>query len=253
VSGPWLNLILALAGGFLPALIWLAFWLRQDAAHPEPKKLIITCFCLGAAAVPAALVLQTVFAKLLIGTGDLQAVVSSAPMLALAVIVLWALVEEGLKLAAAYAGGLFSKESDEPIDATVYLVAAALGFASLENVLYVAGPLLSGDLPGALLTGPLRFVGATTLHAAAAACLGAFAGFARFRRPGARLGMWVLGFLSAVALHVTFNAAIIRASDASPVAYAAAWVAALLAIVALEQVKAMRVEAVRRRTETTRD
>lgn len=249
----WFNIALALAGGLLPALVWLAFWLREDAAKPEPRRLIVTSFCLGAAAVPAAFVVQTVFAKVLLGTTDLQGAAHRLPGLALATVVVWALVEEGLKFVAAYAGGISSPEDDEPIDATVYLVAAALGFASLENVLYVASSLAQGDLPGALLTGPLRFVGATTLHAALAACLGVFAGFARYATPARGRRLWFAGFGVVVALHVAFNAAIIQLSDASPFAYAAAWIAALVAIVALEEVKAMRVEAIRRRkTQNTR-
>ena len=40
-------ILAAMAGGFLPALAWLWFWRREDAPHPEPRKLIALAFLAG--------------------------------------------------------------------------------------------------------------------------------------------------------------------------------------------------------------
>jgi len=35
----------AAAGGLFPSLAWLWFWLREEADHPEPRKLIALRIC----------------------------------------------------------------------------------------------------------------------------------------------------------------------------------------------------------------
>jgi RsiW-degrading membrane proteinase PrsW (M82 family) len=74
-------------------------------------------------------------------------------------IITWATIEEICKYNAAYHGGLKRPENDEAVDDMIYLIAAALGFASIENALYVFGPLLTGDTELAIATGNLRFIG----------------------------------------------------------------------------------------------
>ena len=52
-----LNLIVVLALTFLPAILWLVFFLKEDR-HPEPKKLIFLVFCAGALASIPAIIFQ---------------------------------------------------------------------------------------------------------------------------------------------------------------------------------------------------
>jgi RsiW-degrading membrane proteinase PrsW (M82 family) len=123
------TVLLAILGGVLPALAWLSFWLREDA-HPEPKKLIWRSFLFGMCAVPFALVIQFVISLLLTKDQGIQTLFYTNYPLALLAIVLWAASEEYFKYKAAYFGGLKTKDNDEPIDPMIYMIAAALGFAT---------------------------------------------------------------------------------------------------------------------------
>src|SRR3989338_1228901 len=99
---------LALTGGLVPAFFWLWFWLREDRAHPEPKRLIISSFIAGMAVVSLVLPLQR-FAMERFGETDLMLV--------------WVIIEEVLKYSAALIVVLGNKRVDEPIDAIIYMIA----------------------------------------------------------------------------------------------------------------------------------
>ena len=154
------QVIYALLGGILPALVWLLFWLREDRKNPEPKRLIMRTFILGMIAVILVLPLQKGVEMLFAG---------GITILSLAV---WAFLEEGLKLGAGYFGGLASREDNEPIDPMIYMITAALGFVSLENALFILGPMLGGDIATSIITGNLRFIGASLLHEVTSAIIG---------------------------------------------------------------------------------
>src|SRR5262249_54494487 len=138
---------LAFLGGLIPALFWLWFWRKEDSAHPEPKQLMLLAFLAGMLAVPLVLPFQ-------------QWVVSSFDNQPL-ILALWAMTEEVMKLLVAYVLILRKKAVDEPLDGLVYLITVALGFAALENALFIMNPLVAGKIIDGLVTGDLRFIGAT--------------------------------------------------------------------------------------------
>lgn len=237
----------AFLGGFLPALVWLAFWLREDRERPEPRRIVVTTFLLGAATIPAAFVIQKIASEILLGGAAIERAAHWAPVATLVTLGVWVAVEEAVKVLAAYAGGLSRRAADEPIDAAVYLIAAALGFSAIENCLYFFGDVFFHNvgLGMAISQTSTRAVGATTLHVANAALLGVFAGYARYATPRAAKALWAFGLALAVLLHLAYNALIIfggtsQATNAT--AFAISWVVSLAAILALEKVKAMRVE-----------
>jgi hypothetical protein len=84
---------------------------------------------------------------------------------------------------------------DEPMDGVVYGATAALGFAALENVLYVAG----GGLTAALV----RSVTAVPMHAMMGAVLGYYVARARFGG-GRRIEIWK-GWGIAVLMHGLYD------------------------------------------------
>ena len=51
------TLFFAIAGGFIPSLLWLWFWLKEDS-HPEPRVNLIYTFIAGMVAVPIAMVFE---------------------------------------------------------------------------------------------------------------------------------------------------------------------------------------------------
>lgn len=236
----------ALLGGLLPALVWMAFWMREDREHPEPRRIVVTTFLLGCAAIPGTMVVQLVVSKLFLGGADIHRAAEYAPLAAFATLAAWVIVEELAKVLAAYAGGLSRRDADEPIDAAVYLIAAALGFSAAENFFYVFNELFfhGGQVAAAVMSGSTRAVGATTLHVAAAAILGVFIGYARYAKPATRRALWVGGVALVSLLHLAYNALIIfgGSAPANAAAFAISWAVSLAAIFALERVKALRVE-----------
>ena len=127
-----LYVLIAFVGGLVPALFWLWFWLREDKAKPEPLMLVSLAFVCGMAVVPLALPLQQLAMEWFRGDN---------------LILVWVIIEEALKYGIALAVVLWHRAVDEPIDLIIYLICIALGFAALENALFIFTPLTSGDSP----------------------------------------------------------------------------------------------------------
>ena len=196
-------LFIAFMGGLIPSLLWLSFWLLEDRCEPEPKKYLFITFFAGMLAVIAVLPPERYF----IG------VLSGAPLL-----LVWAILEETFKIAAALIA-LRSRALDEPLDTVIYMVTAALGFAAMENALFLVGPLQDGHAINTILTGDLRFIGATLLHVLASGTVGLAMAFAFSRGVAMRRGFFVGGLILAIALHTLFNILILKGG--APVMFSA--------------------------------
>lgn len=185
--------------GTLPSLIWLGYWLRKDA-HPEPKVLITKVLLLGIILSPLAIVFQLVFAQLAARLFGIAAdTLSDGPGF-----YLWAaFVEEIVKYLAVYFVVLRSPEFDEPVDAMIYMLTAALGFAAMENIL-VINRVLGDGISATIGMWSLRFAGATLLHALSSALLGYFIALAWFYFSH-RKALFITGLALATVFHWTFN------------------------------------------------
>lgn len=194
---PWNYLALVVLGS-LPSLIWLAWWLRKDC-HPEPKVLITKTLLLGVILSPLAIVLQLLFARLFGGPGVVVPGTTDGP-----VFYLWAaFVEELVKFGAVAALALRSPAMDEPVDAMIYLLTAALGFAAMENILVINRVIGDGVAATAGIWG-LRFAGATLLHVLSSALLGYFIALSWFW-PQYRTRLFLAGLALATGVHWAFN------------------------------------------------
>lgn len=199
--------ILYIVLGLLPSLIWLSYFLRKDV-HPESNRKIIDVFLWGAfSAVPTALaelfvlyVLNRIF--------HLSGVSDGLAELVRALIGI-ALMEELFKYFVVKYRVLKDPEFDEPIDVMIYMVIAALGFAALENILYLFTETngLSVYEPFQIII--LRFAFATFLHALASGTLGFFIALS-FCDPKKRRLLFSIGLAIAVLSHGFYNFGIIR-------------------------------------------
>src|SRR3989344_649156 len=196
--------------GLAPSLVWLSFYLRKDC-NPEPKYLLIKAFLMGIIIAPLAVLLQLGFSELK-NIFDFEFLYQGTPAF-----FLWSsFVEEFLKFFAIYLVVIRSPEFDEPIDAMIYMITAALGFAAIENVLVMFG-LISGGVGTALNTLALRFVGATLLHALASGLIGYFLAMSWFFREHKKK-LIIFGLLIATLFHAAFNMLISFSQDsAAPV------------------------------------
>jgi len=197
------NIIFALAGGILPAIIWLWFWLKEDRLHPEPRRLIILTFLAGMAIVVLALPLEQLAHYSFKQLGLLSAFDGFL------LLFVWALVEEYTKYLAAKKTALSRKEFNEPIDAMIYLITAALGFAALENVIFLLEVTNNYGLWGGVVTGNLRFAGATLVHILSSAAVGSSVAFCFFRKNICKRNIF-LGLMLGTLLHAFFNYFIIK-------------------------------------------
>ncbi|MDO8569209.1 MAG: PrsW family glutamic-type intramembrane protease [bacterium] len=215
----------ALLGGILPALIWLAFWLREDYKHPEPKGLILKTFIFGMIAVPISLVLQT-------------EVDDVFPGMTLTAIILWVIIEEISKFSAGYFGGLHSIEDNEPIDPIIYMITAALGFVALENTLFIFEPLIGENIITSVVTGNLRFIGASLLHVVSSGIIGAALAFSFYKSRTGRVTFILIALILAIVFHTIFNLAIIHWNiSGTMLAFGLVWIGVILLLLAFEKAK----------------
>ena len=190
-----LSYTLYIVFGILPSLIWLNFYLRRDV-RSEPKLMILKIFCYGMLATIPAIFLETAifgeFSKLNF---------SSSVIFILNIFLGVALVEESLKFLAVKFGVLKNPEFDEPVDAMIYMITAALGFAAVENVLILLNLKPLSEIFGVSL---FRFLGATFLHTLSSGICGFFIGLSFFNTKG-RGKLVSLGLVLAILLHGFYN------------------------------------------------
>jgi RsiW-degrading membrane proteinase PrsW (M82 family) len=189
-------LVIALVLGLLPGFAWLVFYLSEDP-HPEPKRLIALTFLAGIAFGFFTIALEQMFnhATSRWGIDEL----SILSLLGLA------FIEEFMKFGAAYFAVGKSPELDEPIDRMIYMIVAALGFATLENIgaiTNVSAPQ-TAIISAVLQTDSLRFVGATLLHTLTSGVVGYH--WALGAAHGKAVHGIVMGLIMAAALHAFFN------------------------------------------------
>ncbi len=137
----------------LPGIIFLIFIYKVDRFNKEPIKLLIGLFLMGIVAIIPAILLEQLFVNLNFFQGVLG--------LAVEAFLIVALTEEFLKRLAVKLAAYRSKEYDERLDGIVYCVVASLGFATLENIMYVVQ--YSADQPYIWLTRALLAVPAHML------------------------------------------------------------------------------------------
>jgi len=208
-------------GGIIPAVLWLWFWLREDDKHPEPQRLIVITFLWGIISV-----IPTYYAESFVA----NRITDSATIL-----MAWALIEEVMKFGAAYFAALRTKFYDEPIDAVIYLITAALGFAAAENFLFIIN---SHNAVGGLLTGGMRFVGASLLHTLASAFIGSLMALTFNKHFLAKLTAVSFGILTSTLLHTSFNVFLIRNNgNNTSVVFISLWLAIVFLILFFEKLR----------------
>ena len=182
-------LILALA----PVATLLLFFYLRDRQR-EPLFPLAMTFLLGAGSLLPAVFTSLALQRL---TG-LSSRSEGLFQLFLAAVIVVGLVEEGYKFLVVRFYAYNRPEFDEPYDGIMYSIAASLGFATVENILYV----VSGGQDVAILRGLL----AVPSHAFYGVLMGYFLGEARFAATRARaVALSLAGLGLAILAHAVYD------------------------------------------------
>ena len=186
-------LAIALILAILPSALILRYFLQRDA-FPEPRGAIAKTFAWGVVSIIPAVILALILISIVPGVsaGD-----TGRAFVRAAVIAFFgaAIPEELFKFAVLFFYCRRLSDFDEPMDGIVYGVTASLGFATLENVLYV----FDGGIGIAIMRGFTAVPG----HALFGAIMGFYFGLAHFL-PGRRRLYWA-AYLLPVLLHGLYN------------------------------------------------
>lgn len=193
------QLQIALSGA-LPALLAMYLVDRLDAKRPEPASLRRKVAIFGALSVIPAIALEMVLSNKVGSQLDPEFTYQGSAFKAFVVA---AGVEEACKIFVVYWIVWRRPELDERMDGIVYASRAGLGFALVENVMYLL--LLAPTVGQQIQMWILRAVLAVPGHAMWTGMIGAMAARRRFDKTG--LGL-VGGYFLAVAFHGSYDLAL---------------------------------------------
>ena len=114
----------------------------------------------------------------------------------------------------------------------------ALGFAALENTMFLLNPLGNGDAVATILLGNFRFIGATLLHVGASGFVGVMVAFSFYEIRSQRRLAALVGLLGAITLHTLFNFSIIVSEGAFLYQiFAGLWIFIIAILLMCEKIK----------------
>jgi len=194
--------IIASIVAFLPAMFYLLPLIWLDRYDPEPIWLLALAFAWGA--------LVSVIVSYFINTEIAKAAISSfGPETGMAISAIFSapIFEEGSKgLGLILLLVFFRRHFDDILDGIVFAGTIALGFATVENVLYYGSGLLKGGSELLIALFVLRGVLSPFAHVTFTSMTGIGCGISReSHNPFIRISMPVLGYGCAVFLHFIWN------------------------------------------------
>lgn len=199
------KILLYIIFGVLPSLTWLFYYLSKDL-HPEPKKTILRMFLWGVLVTIPVFFVQVGLTTLF----DLSP--KTTPLTYWFLVI--AFTEEFFRYLIVRFKVQNTQDIDEPLDIMLYMVVVALGFAALENILYLFNPntALSFQelLQSTLLVSLVRFAGATFLHTLCSGVIGYFMAIG-FYHSKKSFYYIVLGITFATLLHGLYDLSIMNA------------------------------------------
>lgn len=191
----------------LPALFLMRYIYRKDTFEKEPASLLWRLILGGLLAAGLSIILERVGLDVVLPTLPIQN--ETAYYIATALIV--GLIEEGTKMLFLRRYTWNNPNFNFRFDGVVYAVFVSLGFAAIENVLYVYQFGLSVAFARAMLAIPA--------HMGFAVFMGAYYGRAKICEVrgdfSGKVRNMVLSYVVAVALHTFYDAAAMINSETS--------------------------------------
>ena len=182
-------ILLALA--LAPALTIIIYIYVKDKYEKEPLKLLLTSFILGGSASVIFTLFASVILSIVFPMTDSLSVIQQF----IKAFIVVALAEEFSKYFIVRYYAQTNKEFNEPFDGIVYAVMVSMGFAALENVLYV--------FQYGFANGVVRAFTAVPAHATFGILMGYFMGKAKFSNNRVKYNL--LGLLVATIFHGAYD------------------------------------------------
>ncbi len=202
---------------FLPSIVWLLFFLKEDV-RPEPNKTILKVFIYGMISTFPVLLIGIITSYILRGMD-----IPLFAIMLIQVVFIAAVTEELVKYMVVKYSVLNSPECDEPVDIMIYAITAAMGFAALENILFlfpikeflaavsVSTPMLidnSLSINDAVIGSLIRFMSGTFLHALVSGIMGYYIAISILNDKKRKI-LIAKGLAIAMLLHGLYNSSII--------------------------------------------
>lgn len=191
--------LLALA--LIPVGICLLYIYSRDRYEKEPKRLIFLLFAFGCISVVPAGFLESLV--------KVQTRGAEAKIIFIYAMLGVAIIEEGVKLFFLWVGIWKNRFFNERFDGVVYAVSVSLGFAALENIMYV--------FQHGATTGILRALTAIPGHTLFAVYMGYFFGIARFKFGSRKLGLIILSLIVPTFVHGFYDFLLMSGEGTSPI------------------------------------
>lgn len=190
--------LIYIAAALLPALVLLRYIYRHDRVESESPRLLLSLIGVGVLAAVPAVILETICDELVMAnlgiTNEVVYFIIYATMIGL--------VEEGCKYYFLHKMTWDHPEFNYLFDGVVYAVFVSLGFAGIENILYVFQYGLSVAV--------LRAVLAVPGHMGFAVFMGVFYGLAKLAyvqgNEKLKKTYLILAYVASVALHAFYDA-----------------------------------------------
>jgi RsiW-degrading membrane proteinase PrsW (M82 family) len=194
--------VIATFVAFTPAVIYVLPLVWLDRYDPEPIWLLALAFAWGAlVAVVVSFVVNTLIGTIIAlgvspAAGEIAGAVISAPVF-----------EEGSKgLGVLVLLIFFRRYFDDILDGIVFAGVIALGFATVENVLYYGRGILDGGSQGLIALFVLRGIMSPFAHVTFTSMTGIGCGISReSHNKFVRFVMPIVGYFGAVTLHAIWN------------------------------------------------
>lgn len=182
-----------LSAALAPAVLLFFYIRKKDKIEPEPMKMLLQLVGLGVLSIVPAVVLELLlpipFAYLFGTDSIIYKFIDCFFVIAVA--------EEGCKFIMLLIRTWKSKEFNYTYDAVVYAVSVSLGFAALENILYV--------FDGGFLTALLRALTSVPAHTIFAVYMGYYYGVAKKASCSRKTALTIASFAISIILPILIH------------------------------------------------
>ena len=199
------------AAAVIPAVFLMLYTYRMDKADKEPTGLLVKLVLCGCLAAVPAYILETVMQDVILPRIPFHSYTAYYIVLAAGI----GLIEEGCKYFFLHRVTWDDPAFNYRFDGLIYAVFVSLGFAALENILYIYNYGLEIFLSRALLAIPAHF--------AFAVIMGSWYGAAKVQEVRGNTGKMhmnlIVAYLAAAVLHAIYDALAMIGTDAAVIIF----------------------------------